>query len=73
MSHSVDLSFNLLGGVIVFSLNGSFFPQFKLCNAATDFFKLLNRITQRLGRIIVFISYGTFLRSVELPNVLYNV
>jgi hypothetical protein len=46
MSHAVDLSFDLLCSVIVFCLNGSFFPQLKLCNAATNFFKLLNCVAQ---------------------------
>jgi hypothetical protein len=68
--HAVDLRFNLLGRVVVFCLNGSFLPQFKFCNAATNLFQLLNRIPQRFGGIIVLVCDGTLLGCIKLADVL---
>ena len=68
--HAVDLRFNLLGRVVVFRLNGSFFPQFKFCDAASHLFQLLNCIPQRFGGIIVFVGDGTLLGSIKLADVL---
>ncbi len=70
MPHAVDLRFNLLGRVVVFCLNGSFFPQLKLCNAAADLLQLLDGIPQRFGGIIVFVCDGALLGSIKLADVL---
>ena len=71
VSHAVDFNFDLLRCVIILCLNGCFFPQLKLCDATTDFFKLLDGIAKGFSSIIVFIGYGTFLRSVKLADVLH--